>query len=328
MILSTPLHIPKGKEISYNDIIVSIGSCFAENMGNKLEEGKFDIRSNSFGILYNPISIKDAILRIISNQPFSASEVFLHQDLWHSWMHHGRFSSVSKETALFMMNSSLVEAHQQLKKANRLIITLGTAYVYRKKVDGEVVANCHKVPSSEFDKIRLTVDEVYDALRDALVALTSFNPTIEIIITVSPVRHIRDGIIESQRSKAILLLAAEQLCKKEDTGYFPSYEIMMDELRDYRFYAEDMIHPSAIAIDYIWEKFRSTYFDSQTATHYKNVLKITKGFQHKILHPNTKEHLHFLEKQVEKASNIMKEIPVNFNKEIANSKGQLQIFKD
>jgi hypothetical protein len=169
---------------------------------------------------------------------------------------------------------------------------------------------------------------VQDALDNILEELAAFNPAIEIILTVSPIRHIRDGIIENQRSKAILLLAVEQLCEKENVTYFPSYEIMMDELRDYRFYAADMIHPSDTAIDYIWEKFRSNYFDYQTISHYKNVLKIAKGFQHKILHPNTKEHLHFLEKQIEKATNIMKDIPVNFNKEVANSKGQLQIFKD
>jgi hypothetical protein len=144
MILSTPIHIPKGKKISYHDRIMGIGSCFAENMGKKLEEGKFDILTNPFGILYNPISIKDAIFRIISNQRFSEEEIFMHHDLWHSWMHHGRFSSINKETTLSVMNSSLAEAHQQLKKTNTLIITLGTAYAYRKKVNGNIVANCHK----------------------------------------------------------------------------------------------------------------------------------------------------------------------------------------
>lgn len=328
MILSTPVLIPRGKVITYYDSIISMGSCFAENMGSKLKEGKFDVLMNPFGILYNPISIKDAVLRIISNEPFSAADLFLHNDLWHSWMHHGQFSSINKATALSMMNTSLRDAHEQLKGGNAFIITLGSAYVYRKRKDGAVVANCHKVSSSEFDKVRLTVDEVQESLYDVYNALSSFNPNVEIILTVSPVRHIRDGILESQRSKAVLLLAAEQLCMNKRINYFPSYEIMMDELRDYRFYAEDMLHPNVTAVDYIWEKFRTTYFDSKTAVHYNNVLKITKGFQHEILHPNTKGHFRFLRKQIEKATNIMNEIPVDFSEEIALFKGQLQIFKD
>lgn len=328
MILSTPIHIPTGKEISYNDPMISVGSCFAENMGKKLDEGKFSIHSNPFGILYNPVSIKDAILRIISNEPFSVSDLFSHHDLWHSWMHHGRFSSPEKMTALSMMNSSLATAHEKVSKANIIIITLGTAYAYRTKKDGVIVANCHKVPSSEFDKVRLSVDDVYGALNNALKALYSFNPSTEVILTVSPVRHIRDGIVENQRSKAILLLATEQLCKAKNVNYFPSYEIMMDELRDYRFYDTDMLHPNTVAIDYIWEKFRSTYFTSSTMNHYKNVMKINKGFQHKVLHPKTKEHMYFLEKQIEKATHIMKEIPVDFRKEISYAQEQLHVFKN
>lgn len=326
MKLFTHLDIPKGNSMSYASSIVSMGSCFADNVGRKLAEGRFKIHSNPFGILYNPVSICQALSKIMEQRFFSEEELVQRHGLWHSWMHHGRFSDADSAKVLEQINTSLAEAHNQLKTANFLLITLGSAYIYALRENGFVVANCHKFPSADFIKSRLGVDEICLLFSDFFKQLNHFSPNIQVVFTVSPIRHVRDGIMESQRSKSVLLLAVEQLCTTSNITYFPSYEIMMDELRDYRFYKADMIHPNDVAVDYIWDKFRDTYFDSITENQYQKVLKIVKGFQHKILHPKTKEHQQFLNAQIRKAEQVMAEISVDFSVEIDGFRGQLQLF--
>lgn len=242
---------------------------------------------------------------------------FFHNGLWHSWMHHGSFSKPEKTDCLNLINSSLQEAHTKLKNAKVLIITLGSAYVYQHKKDEVIVANCHKVPNKEFEKNRLSIDTIFNEMEIVFKKLQAFNPNIKIIITVSPIRHIRDGIIENQRSKSTLLLASELLVDKYSfITYFPAYEIIMDELRDYRFYEEDMIHPNKVAVDYIWEKFKETYFREDTFNSYKKVINLVRGFQHKVLHQGTEAHQLFIQQQIKKSKEIMLELPVDFNQEI------------
>ncbi len=315
-----PEHKPK---IVYGNKMFCIGSCFAENIGNKLSESKFDVNTNPFGILYNPISIADGLERILSGENFEGSDLFFDGELWHSWMHHGQFSSMEKGDCLLKINSALEKAIDFFAKTDVLIITLGTAFVYKKKNENKIVANCHKVPNHQFNKIRLDVEEIYNALHQSLEKIKSRFPKINVILTVSPVRHVRDGLLENQKSKSILLLAIEKLIRElEDVDYFPSYEIQMDELRDYRFYNPDLIHPNEMAIEYIWKKFRAAYFFEKTKEEYIEVMKIVQGFNHRVLQEGTPSHIQFVESQVRKATEIMKKIPVNFELEIESIQGK------
>ena len=232
-------------DIDYHHPILTIGSCFAENIGQRLAAVRFSTLCNPWGILYNPISIAKSVNLIVTDYSFTEDDIFEHGGLWHSWQHHGRFSHPDKKVILRGVNESLFKAQNFIKKANRLIITLGSAYVYVLKDTGETVANCHKVPASFFEKKRLSVEEIVDDFSNTINLLKGQSADLQILMTVSPVRYIRDGIVENQKSKAILLLAVEALCEKfNNVHYFPAYELVMDDLRDYRFYEEDMVHPN------------------------------------------------------------------------------------
>ncbi len=327
MKLMTEIEFNSPFKIEYTDQLFSIGSCFAENIGQKFFNGKFKTSINPFGILFNPISICEGINRLIQNNSFLEEELFSHNDIWQSWMHHSCFSHPDKDFCLHQINHSFSSASLFLKASNYLIITLGTSFVYQEKKTNQYVANCHKVQQNSFQKIRITQAEIFQRFSNTIQRLQSFNSELKIIFTVSPVRHIKDGLLENKRSKSILLLATEQLCDAFDhVYYFPSYEIQMDELRDYRFYNSDLIHPNESAIEYIWEKFRAVFFSEKTNRNYKDVLKIAQGFQHKILHKGSKSHQSFLERQIEKSKNIMKHLPVDFNKEIHHFEEKLKSF--
>lgn len=304
-------------EMGYESKILGFGSCFVENIGSKFREGKFDVHLNPFGILYNPISIVKALDRVIDKRFFEEEDLFLYQELWHSWEHHGCFSSTKKEGVLWAINEQISLFHEYLKTANYCIITLGSAYVYEHISSRTIVANCHKVPSGAFAKKRLDVEEIMSAFLPVMSRVQELNPNLEWVFTVSPVRHIRDGIIENQRSKAVLLLAVEKICKYFPAHYFPSYEIVLDELRDYRFYDRDLVHISPSAIDYIWEQFQRFSFSLPTQSTYTKVLKIVKGFRHRGLHPDTVSHQKFLQHQIKVAKEIQQVLPVDFSEEIA-----------
>ena len=288
--------------IGYDDSILTVGSCFAENIGARLAALRFTALMNPFGILYNPISISKNISKLLTDEIYTEKDIFQNGDLWHSWQHHGKFSSPKKDNILRGINDSLSEARIFYQKANRLIITLGTANVFVEKKSGEVVANCHKVPSrnaetglDNFDKRRLSVEEIIESFTDILNKINAQKADIQIIITVSPIRHISDGLIESQRSKATLLLAIDEICRQfKNVHYFPAYELMMDDLRDYRFYEADMIHPSSQAIDYIWDYFKETYFTDKTNCVINEVQKINAMLQHRPLHPDTEGYQQFV----------------------------------
>lgn len=287
-------------KISHTDRTLCTGSCFAEHMGSRLQKLKFPILLNPFGIVYNPVSISQGFERILSGEKFQLEDLFEHLGLWHSFAHHGSFSLPDRQAALDKINRSLLDARTFLEHANRLIVTLGTANVFVLKKNGTVVANCHKLPGQEFERRRLSVGEVVNALGPVFEKLKELTASpLQIILTVSPVRHLRDGLVENQRSKATLLLAAEELCKTlPNIRYFPSFEILLDDLRDYRFYEEDMAHPNSLAVDYIWQYFEEAFFEEKTRQLCRQIEKILAAANHRPFHPHSAEHRTFLEKQL------------------------------
>lgn len=280
--------------ISYQDKIMMLGSCFAENIGGKFLASKFDVNLNPFGILYNPSSICRVVERLITKESFCESEILFHNGIYQSLWHHGRFSDINKQHCLKKINDSFSQACVDFHKANILLITFGTSYVFKHKEQSLIVANCHKLPASQFDRYRLSVADIVKDWSALLDKISVVNPQLRIIFTVSPVRHLRDGAYDNQLSKATLLLAIDELCKLNNTAYFPSYEIVLDELRDYRFYAEDMVHPNLTAIEYIWQRFSDTYFSTETLNIMAEWDKIALALNHRPINERGEEYKHFL----------------------------------
>ena len=269
-------------QIGYTTSILMLGSCFVENMGARLEYFKFQADINPCGIVYNPLSVADTLEILLSGKRFEEKDLILRDGKWMSFSHHGRFSAVSREQCLQNINARLAGAVRQLTKLDVLIITWGTAWVYRYRQTGQVVANCHKFPAAEFEHSRLEVEDIVSVYTGLLKRLWTKGPQLKIIFTVSPVRHWKDGAQGNQLSKAVLLLAIDRLVKlSPQVSYFPSYEIVMDELRDYRFYASDMLHVSEQGVDYIWEKFRDNYIAKETLDRMKRIDKLNKILLHR-----------------------------------------------
>ena len=316
MIFQTHIPLKKQKHhlINYNSKLLLLGSCFSENIGNKLSYYKFQTQQNPFGILFHPKAIETFITKVINEEKYTESDVFFHNERWHCFDAHSVVSSTSKEELLNTLNTNINSTYQHLKNTSHIIITLGTAWVYREIATDTLVANCHKIPQKKFLKELLTVEEVSESLEAINSLIKSINPETTIIYTVSPVRHIKDGFIENQRSKAHLLSAIHQVVEpRNNTYYFSSYEIMMDELRDYRFYAEDMIHPNQTAIDYIWEKFSEVWFSEETLETMKEVKTIQKGLTHRPFNPNSEAHQLFLKKLQQKKETLLQAFPfMNF----------------
>lgn len=298
--------------ISYKDRVMLCGSCFTENIGSKLDYHKFKTLQNPNGILFNPISIAKSVTSYIENKQYSEDELFYFNDIWQSWEHHSRFSHVDKNVSLKMINDSQKEAHHFLKEADWLMLTLGSAFVYeltsplsplssRRGAGGEVVANCHKVPTDKFNKRLLSLEEVSSVLDNLIHRLFLFNPKLKIIFTISPVRHLRDGFVENNRSKATLIQAVHHLVEKFDKlFYFPAYELVIDDLRDYRFYAEDMVHPNYTATNYVWDKFINAMMDSATIELIEKVSEIQRARSHKPFNPASEQHKKFLQSFLQK----------------------------
>ena len=288
-----------------------LGSCFAENIGKKLEENKFKTDLNPFGTLYNPSSIAEAIRMLLYPERFTGDDLFRHEGVYHSFSHHGRFSSPSETECLENINGRLFSSAEIIRKARRMIITLGTAWVYRLRSTGKIVSNCHKLPEKMFDRQMLSVDEITTEWKSLLLSLWEQNPELKILFTVSPIRHWKDGAHGNQLSKATLLLAVEQLQKDfpEQTAYFPAYEIMMDELRDYRFYADDMLHPSLQAVEYIWERFTETMLSRETQAILKEWKDIQKAINHKPFQPKSEAYKHFISQTLLKMERLNEKFP-------------------
>jgi hypothetical protein len=303
------------RKISYVDKIMLIGSCFTENIGVKLQNHLFDTKENPHGILFNPVSVQNALEDYISNKKYTESDLFLLNDVWNSWYHHSRFSGITKSEAVEKINNSIEEAHQYLKSANHLIITLGSAWLYilnenAPECNGKIVANNHKAPSHWFTKKIMQPVELFQNLKTLLTKLKVFNPQLQIIFTISPVRHLREGLIENNRSKAILIHAVHELISGEPNAvYFPAYEYVIDDLRDYRFYAEDLVHPNFAASNYVWDKFVETYMNADTQVIMKQVAELQLAMQHKPFFSGSSEHQKFLQVCIEKTNVLMASYP-------------------
>lgn len=296
-------------QINYADRILLCGSCFTENIGSKLNYHKFKTLQNPNGILFNPVSIAKSLTSYIENKQYKEEELFYFNDIWQSWEHHSRFSSVNKEQSLLLINDSQKAAHQFLKEANWLMLTLGSAFVYELE-NKVVVANCHKVPTDKFNKRLLSVEEVLSVLDNLIHRLFLFNPKLKIIFTISPVRHLRDGFVENNRSKATLIQAVHQLTEKfEKLFYFPAYELVIDDLRDYRFYAEDMVHPNYAATNYVWDKFVNAMMDDETISLMEKVNEIQRARNHKPFNPASDQHKKFLQSYRQKTEQLQKQFP-------------------
>ena len=285
------------RKIGYGDKILLLGSCFADNIGAKFSEHYFQTTINPFGTLYNPASIAT----VLSDKGDRVSDMKLveHNGLWHSMMHHGSFSGVDKADVLVRCEQSREQLQGALSEASTIVVTFGTAWVY--EMDGQVVANCHKMPANSFVRRCLTVDEIVEIWRPILGCMREKHW----IFTVSPIRHVKDGLHANQVSKAILLQAVEQLGQ----SYFPSYEIMMDELRDYRFYAEDMVHPSAVAVDYIWKRFVETYMTAGTQNEMCVLHQLWRDRHHRFLHPESEEAMKFEQRIAQKMKDLQQQYP-------------------
>ena len=316
----TPVSYPKVTfRISYSDSIMLLGSCFVENMGNRLEQYKFKTDINPFGTLYNPLSIASSIERLISPVEFTADDLFQSGGQFHSFQHHSRFSASSVEETLDLMNTRLSSSASFFSQCSCLLVTFGTAWVYRLRKTGKDVANCHKLPESEFIRERLTPEQIVNVWKDLLERIYRNHPGIRVLFTVSPIRHWKDGAHGNQLSKAVLLLAIDALCEyfpALQCEYFPAYEIMMDELRNYRFYAEDMIHPSSTAVSYIWEKFLENKVAPQSMEIMKSCKEIQKAVEHRPFNPQSAAYRQFIIQTLLKIERLNDKFPYfDFSKE-------------
>lgn len=298
----TPVVLPNaGFEISHQNQMCIIGSCFAEHIGQRMSEARFRSLANPFGIVYNPHAIADTLRRCWAGAPaFEAHDLFENEGVWRSWLHHSRFAQPDKAATLQGLNDGLQAAHQHLHLTDRLLITLGTSDVFVLRENGRIVANNHKMPAALFEHKRLKTNEIADDMTGILQNMKEHNAALQVVLTVSPVRHLRQGAVENQRSKAHLILACEMLVQALPfVHYFPAYELLMDELRDYRFYAADMLHPSDVAVEFIWQKFTETFCSDHTKALLGKINKLNAAAAHRPFNPDTPAHQRFLEKMKE-----------------------------
>lgn len=312
MKLQTQIPIKKEtrNSINYNSSILLLGSCFSENIGNQLNYFKFNSFQNPFGILFHPKAIEALITNAINEKVYSEKDIVYQNERWHCLDAHSNLSSSNKKELLTNLNTAITVTHKKLKEATHIIITLGTAWVYRFLDTDTIVANCHKIPQKKFLKELLSSDEISESIAAIITLIESINKNAVCVFTVSPVRHLKDGFIENTQSKSHLITAIHNtIDARLNSFYFPSYEIMMDELRDYRFYAEDMIHPNKTAINYIWEKFSNTWFTEETTQLMKEVDVIQKGLLHKPFNESSEAHQAFIKNLEIKVAKIKGKLP-------------------
>ncbi len=325
----TEVAIPKYKwKMSYLKPSLFFGSCFTENIGGKMEALKYPVDINPFGILYNPVSVAHGLRILLQKRNFSESELIQNDGLWHSFYHHSRFSAPEADKVLEAINDRVGSSSHFLKNAGFLFLTFGTAWVYEYKATGQTVSNCHKIPEKSFRRFRLTPGEIVEDYRQLLTEIWKINDELKVIFTVSPIRHWKDGAIENQRSKATLILAIDQIISgfgEERCNYFPSYEIMMDELRDYRYYNEDMIHLSVSSANHIWEIFQEALIEEESKRVADRVEKIIASINHKPFNKFTPGHLNFLKQSLYKTERLQEKYPyldmkfekISFSEQIA-----------
>lgn len=287
-----------------------MGSCFADNIGRKMWENRLHSLTNPFGVLYNPFSIANCLKRVINRNFCEKEELVFNNHLWHHFDFHGRFNNAEKDAVCDAINNEIDEARAFLSRSDFLIITFGTSYVYERKDTSDIVANCHKFPDDYFNRYMLEPEEIVSLYKDLIVSLRLFNPNLRFIFTVSPVRHWKDGAHGNQISKASLILAVDKLCNLfEKVWYFPAYEIMMDELRDYRFYEPGMLNPSNQAVDYIWHRFSQVLLSGQAQKYISLTKKIHQARQHRFLTDSGESHFKFVQKNIRLIEDIYRQFP-------------------
>lgn len=313
-----PLEKQSKNLIDYESNILLLGSCFSENIGDKLAYFKYKNLQNPLGILFHPKAIETLIENVINKKEYSEEDIFFHNDQWHCFQVHSKLSNPSKDVFLNDLNKLIKLTNKQIQESTHIIITFGTAWVYRYNETNSIVANCHKVPQKQFSKELLTVNSISKSLDNLVSLIRGVNKNATVLFTVSPVRHIKDGFVENMKSKAHLITAIHQFLNRngslnEAEAYFPSYEIMMDELRDYRFYADDMIHPNLTAINYIWEKFQQIWISDKAYKIMDKISVIQQGLQHKPFNSNSESYKSFLDKLEAKKVLLNKDFPnINF----------------
>lgn len=291
-------------DISHKDKTVFIGSCFTENIGNKFAEAGFDTNINPFGIIYNPLSICECLNRVAENKHFTEEELIKVGDFWKSYSHHGDFRSTDKEQCLQLINTAIDYSHSFLSEARFVILTLGTAWTYWLKEESRLLANCHKLPSNLIERRLCDCETIVEALVSSFELCRRKNPQLQFILTVSPIRHWKEGYRDNMLSKSVLHIAVDRFCEKTSSIYFPSYEILLDDLRDYRFYDKDMLHPNAVAVDYIWEKFRQTFFSEETERLSDDFNRLNAMLNHRPFNPESEEY----KKHLNKAEKLKEEL--------------------
>ncbi len=319
----TELYIPKADiQIGLSDSILTLGSCFSTNIGNELKQAKFNASVNPFGIIYNPVSIFKLLKNSLINPKFDDLDFIERDRLWYHLDFHSEVTAKNRGALEKKIQEIYHEVSTSIKQAKWLMITLGTATVYCKQSSQQVVANCHKLPQKNFTKSMVTPAIILEQFKFCYEVIKAINPEINFLFTVSPIRHIKDTIPVNSLSKATLQLGVKEITKSfKDTYYFPAYELMMDDLRDYRFYEEDMLHPNQVAQKYIWRKFKETFFSEETKAFVKEWSQLAKSLLHKPFNVHSTEHQKFLIKLLKQLENMSQRI--NVTKEIASVKSQI-----
>ena len=307
----TEIPIEKSQhQINYDARILSLGSCFAQNISEKLSFFKFQNTANPFGIIFNPIAIERIVERSVNQEFYTEKDIFFHNEMWHCFEVHSKLSALSKDLFLENLNHLLKTTFSELQTISHCIITLGTSWIYRNNHSANVVANCHKIPQNQFTKELLSTATISKSIANTINLIESVNEKVRFIFTISPVRHLKDGFIENNVSKSNLITSLFKIIEDNAAlDYFPSYEILLDELRDYRFYANDMLHPSQIAIEYIWKKFRESYIQNDLNPILNEIDSIQKSLLHKPFNENSQSHVAFLQKLQSKIEKIAIQFP-------------------
>lgn len=306
----TVVNIKKESDIQHCHKVLMFGSCFTEHIGKRLVEHLFQVKCNPLGILFNPASIFQSIERIVQNQFVRKADLIETDGVWNCYDFHSQFARLSANDYLQNINEQINETHHFLKECDFIFITLGTAWTYRLNRTGKIVGNCHKSPSNLFSRKRLTVSDCVDYISKTILQIREVNPNVNFVFTISPIRHWKDGAHGNQLSKSTLLLALDEVCQKlENCNYFPSYEILMDDLRDYRFYANDMLHPNEIAQEYIWDKFGDCFFSEETKSLNKEIRSILLALQHRPFNPESSSYQKFVEQTQKRIKDLEEKYP-------------------
>jgi len=306
-IVKAPMMQP---QISWEDGIMAIGSCFTQSIGEAFQRRKFNIDINPFGIQYNPASIAMSLQRMLSATLYTEDDLIFHGEKWHSLDHHGDFSHADKDQCLLHINQRLELAHEHIRQAKFLLLTFGTNRFFWHKEQQKIVANCHKIPAAEFESQTMSVKDILAELESVISSIRQINPEIKVVFTISPVRYKADSVSENTLAKSTLALAIHQMQKRiSGTYYFPAYEIQLDDLRDYRFYAEDMNHPSKDAIDYIWEECSSAMIHQDTRSAMQEAEAIARAAAHRPVDPHSPSHQKFCEQQLQKINVLEQRFP-------------------